>query len=95
VSPASAVWLLVFTQLCPGLQLDEDMQASWHLPMSHTRNLSQSLLSTHEPPTATPASFDESLLFDELSQPTASHENATTKPRMRDADISNLQFATP
>jgi hypothetical protein len=73
----------VFTQLCPVGQSAEVWQASWHLPAVHTKEPVQSLFSTQVPPT--------SIFFAEL-QPAASDAETTIKPRMRDTDISSLQF---
>jgi hypothetical protein len=77
------VELPVFTQLWSVGQSAEVWQASWHLPMVHTSGELQSLLRMHVPPT--------SIFFVPL-QPAASQAKATVKPRMRDADISILQF---
>jgi hypothetical protein len=80
--------LIVFTQFSPAGQSSGSWQAWWHLPIVHVRNSLQSLVSVHDPPTS---------MVGELSQPTASHDAAMVKPRMRshDADILNLQFSSP
>jgi hypothetical protein len=68
-------------QLCPAAQSADVWQATWHLPMLHTRDALQSLLSMHVPPTA---------IFVSPLQPTTSPDKTIVKPRMRNLDANDI-----